>query len=139
MQPRAGACAVAQVSNYAQPGRRSRHNQVYWRGEPYYAFGLGAASYLAGRRFSRPAKMKDYYAWVQGFCEAGGHTQRAGLGWEGLSAVGLSPLPAVLGAAWLRHASGLSAAACAAAAPQEAGRPPWSCQRRARRSSCWTW
>eukprot|EP00798_Chlamydomonas_sp_ICE-L_P014035 gene14035-19973_t len=53
-----------EVSNYAKPGSRSQHNQVYWKGTPYYAFGLGAASYLAGRRFSRPAKQIDYAAWV---------------------------------------------------------------------------
>jgi coproporphyrinogen III oxidase-like Fe-S oxidoreductase len=64
--------SALQVSNYAQPGQRSRHNQVYWRGEQYYAFGLGAASYLAGRRYSRPAKMKEYYAWVEQYAAAGG-------------------------------------------------------------------
>lgn len=35
-----------EVSNYAQPGRRSRHNQKYWKREPYWAFGMGAASYV---------------------------------------------------------------------------------------------
>lgn len=35
-----------EVSNHALPGRECRHNLVYWRAEPYYAFGLGAASYL---------------------------------------------------------------------------------------------
>ncbi|GFH24094.1 activating signal cointegrator 1 complex subunit 3 isoform B [Haematococcus lacustris] len=54
-----------EVSNYALPGHRCRHNQVYWAGAPYYAFGLGAASYLEGRRFSRPAAMKAYMQWVQ--------------------------------------------------------------------------
>lgn len=39
-----------EVSNFARPGHRSRHNQVYWRGEPYLAFGPGAARYVAGRR-----------------------------------------------------------------------------------------
>lgn len=33
-----------QISNYAKPGHRSRHNQVYWNCQQYYAFGLGAAS-----------------------------------------------------------------------------------------------
>jgi hypothetical protein len=52
--------SVTQVSNYALPGHRCRHNQVYWQGTPYYAFGVGAASYLLGERFSRPAKMQEY-------------------------------------------------------------------------------
>lgn len=45
--------------------------QVYWRGEAYYAFGLGAASYLAGRRFSRPKKYKEYVEWVEKLVAAG--------------------------------------------------------------------
>ena len=53
-----------QVSSYAKRGHRSQHNQVYWRGIPYYAFGLGAASFLGGVRFSRPAKMQAYFDWV---------------------------------------------------------------------------
>ena len=53
-----------QVSNYAKPGHRCLHNQAYWCGVPYYAFGLGAASFLGGARFSRPAKMQAYYDWV---------------------------------------------------------------------------
>lgn len=44
---------------------------MYWLGAQYYAFGLGAASYLAGRRFSRPAKMKEYEAWLQGYVQEG--------------------------------------------------------------------
>lgn len=35
-----------EVSNYAKPGYRCTHNMVYWEGLPYYAFGMGAASYL---------------------------------------------------------------------------------------------
>ena len=57
-------CITNQVSSYAKKGHRSRHNQVYWRGTPYYAFGLGAASFLGGVRFSRPAKMQAYFDWV---------------------------------------------------------------------------
>ena len=49
-----------EVSNYALPGHRCRHNEVYWRNEPYHAFGLGAASYLDHRRFSRPRQMAAY-------------------------------------------------------------------------------
>lgn len=39
-----------EISNFARPGQRSRHNQVYWSGEPYYAAGPGAARYLGGVR-----------------------------------------------------------------------------------------
>ncbi|MBA3923003.1 MAG: coproporphyrinogen III oxidase, partial [Nostocaceae cyanobacterium] len=32
---------------------------------PYYAFGMGAASYVQGQRFTRPRKTSEYYLWVQ--------------------------------------------------------------------------
>lgn len=39
-----------EISSHARPGRRCRHNQVYWANEAYYGFGLGAARYIGGRR-----------------------------------------------------------------------------------------
>ena len=39
-----------EVSNFAQPGKRSRHNENYWSGGGYYAAGPGAARYLSGVR-----------------------------------------------------------------------------------------
>ena len=39
-----------EVSNFARPGRRSRHNQAYWSGDGYYAAGPGAARYVDGVR-----------------------------------------------------------------------------------------
>jgi oxygen-independent coproporphyrinogen-3 oxidase len=39
-----------EVSNFARPGCRSRHNQFYWANEPYYGFGVGAARYVTGSR-----------------------------------------------------------------------------------------
>ncbi len=54
-----------EISNYALPGYRCRHNQVYWRNQPYYGFGMGATSYLQHRRFSRPRTRADYYQWLQ--------------------------------------------------------------------------
>ncbi|MEX0718904.1 MAG: radical SAM family heme chaperone HemW [Planctomycetaceae bacterium] len=39
-----------EISNFALPGHRCRHNEVYWKGEEYYGFGPGAARYLNGRR-----------------------------------------------------------------------------------------
>jgi oxygen-independent coproporphyrinogen-3 oxidase len=61
-----------EISNYAQPGHQCRHNRVYWENRPYYAFGMGAASYLNRQRFTRPRKRKEYYAWVQKLIVSGG-------------------------------------------------------------------
>ncbi|PWT99648.1 MAG: coproporphyrinogen III oxidase [Bacteroidetes bacterium] len=34
-----------EISNFAVPGKRSRHNSSYWMGKPYYGFGPAAHSY----------------------------------------------------------------------------------------------
>ncbi len=39
-----------EVSNFARPEHRCRHNEVYWAGQAYYAAGPGAARYVNGRR-----------------------------------------------------------------------------------------
>ncbi|MFN3159628.1 MAG: radical SAM family heme chaperone HemW [Rubinisphaera brasiliensis] len=39
-----------EISNFARPGRESRHNQIYWTGKPFYAFGPGAAAFVGNRR-----------------------------------------------------------------------------------------
>ena len=31
-----------EISNYAKPGKRSKHNSSYWKGMPYYGFGPSA-------------------------------------------------------------------------------------------------
>ncbi len=54
-----------EISNYAQSSYQCRHNRVYWENKPYYGFGMGAASYVAGQRFSRPRTRKEYYAWLE--------------------------------------------------------------------------
>jgi oxygen-independent coproporphyrinogen III oxidase len=39
-----------EVSNFARPGFRCRHNERYWANEAYYGFGDGAARYVGGVR-----------------------------------------------------------------------------------------
>jgi putative oxygen-independent coproporphyrinogen III oxidase len=53
-----------EISNYAKPNYQCRHNLTYWQNQPYYAFGMGAASNLDNYRFTRPRKTQEYYQWV---------------------------------------------------------------------------
>jgi oxygen-independent coproporphyrinogen III oxidase len=39
-----------EVSNFARPGFRCRHNERYWANEAYFGFGVGAARYVGGVR-----------------------------------------------------------------------------------------
>ncbi|MBI5115161.1 radical SAM family heme chaperone HemW [Candidatus Poribacteria bacterium] len=41
-----------EISNFALPGRRSRHNMVYWSNEEYLGLGASAVSYLGGSRIT---------------------------------------------------------------------------------------
>ena len=50
-----------EVSNFARPGRRARHNVAYWRARPYLGLGPGAVSTVGDRRWrNRP----DPDAWA---------------------------------------------------------------------------
>ncbi|MFN3653043.1 MAG: radical SAM family heme chaperone HemW [Armatimonadota bacterium] len=51
-----------EVSNFARPGAECRHNQTYWRGEPFLGLGLGAASYAEGLRWGNTRSMQRYLA-----------------------------------------------------------------------------
>jgi len=51
-----------EVSNFARPGYRCRHNQIYWRNEPYLGFGAGAAGYWQGTRYLNHRPLKRYIA-----------------------------------------------------------------------------
>src|SRR5262249_50127852 len=49
-----------EISNHARPGRRSRHNQVYWANHAYFGFGMGAARYMQGRRELNTRNLQAY-------------------------------------------------------------------------------
>jgi oxygen-independent coproporphyrinogen-3 oxidase len=49
-----------EVSNFARPGRRCRHNETYWANEAYYGFGMGAARYVGGRRELNTRDLRAY-------------------------------------------------------------------------------
>ena len=54
-----------EVSNFARPGRRCRHNEAYWAGEQYFAAGPGATRYIAGVRESNHRSTTTYLKRVQ--------------------------------------------------------------------------
>lgn len=58
-----------EISNYAKPGFACLHNIGYWTGVPYLGLGLGAASYLNGKRFSGHGDMETYLASAAGTYE----------------------------------------------------------------------
>ncbi len=49
-----------EISNFAQPGRESRHNLLYWDGREYLGLGPAAHSFLEGRRFSFPRDLEAF-------------------------------------------------------------------------------
>jgi oxygen-independent coproporphyrinogen-3 oxidase len=49
-----------EISSFALPGRRCRHNQVYWANEAYFGFGMGAARYVNGRREVNTRSLTGY-------------------------------------------------------------------------------
>lgn len=54
-----------EVSNYARPGYRSRHNMRYWQTLPYLGFGPSAHSYFLGVRYAIPRDTLGYIAAVE--------------------------------------------------------------------------
>lgn len=54
-----------EISNFALPGRRSRHNMKYWTFQPYIGFGAGAHSFIGGERQSNPADIFSYLSGAQ--------------------------------------------------------------------------
>lgn len=52
-----------EISNFAVPGRESRHNLKYWESAPYIGFGPAAHSFFDGRRFAYP---RDLSAFLSG-------------------------------------------------------------------------
>ncbi len=54
-----------EISNWAQPGRASRHNMAYWLNQPYLGVGPGAHSRLGSHRFWTVSSPRTYIANVE--------------------------------------------------------------------------
>jgi oxygen-independent coproporphyrinogen-3 oxidase len=60
-----------EVSNFARAGQECRHNQGYWNGAPWLAFGPGAHGFDGRRRWMNPRQLEEYLAWGdEGFPDA---------------------------------------------------------------------
>ena len=55
-----------EISNYARPGFRSRHNQRYWRWEEYLGLGPGACGFLGRVRYGNVKPVERYCTQVEG-------------------------------------------------------------------------
>lgn len=49
-----------EISNFAKPGKESRHNLKYWTGGEYVGFGPGAHSYFNGQRYAYARDLEGY-------------------------------------------------------------------------------
>lgn len=57
-----------EVSNYAIPGFRSRHNQIYWKGGEYLGLGVSAHSYIKkdwGIRQANTSNLEEYFKLIK--------------------------------------------------------------------------
>jgi len=49
-----------EISNYSRPGRQCAHNLIYWHKEPYLGFGVSAASFKDGVRWTNTGNLNEY-------------------------------------------------------------------------------
>jgi oxygen-independent coproporphyrinogen-3 oxidase len=54
-----------EISNFAQPGRESRHNRKYWDCQPYLGFGVDAHSYDGETRWGNADDLDEYIARIE--------------------------------------------------------------------------
>jgi len=63
---REGGYEHYEISNYARAGRRSDHNQIYWRAEEYLGLGPGAAGFLGDVRYVNVKPVERYCVLSEG-------------------------------------------------------------------------
>ena len=61
-----------EISHYSRPGRQCVQNLMYWHNEPYLGFGVSAASFMEGVRWTNTGNLLEYARTA-----ASGHVSRA--------------------------------------------------------------
>lgn len=97
-----------EISNFARPGFRSRHNSSYWQGIPYLGFGAGAHSYDGQRtRRANTSKIQDYIKGAapeeEVLTDDELYDERVMLGLRTREGISLTQLEQDFGPAMLRH------------------------------------
>jgi oxygen-independent coproporphyrinogen-3 oxidase len=54
-----------EISSFAQPGHLCRHNESYWTGQPFFAFGPGASRYVDGIRQTNHRSTTNYLRLIE--------------------------------------------------------------------------
>lgn len=54
-----------EISNFALPGYESKHNLAYWNQKEYYGFGVGASSFIDGKRYTNIKNLKQYITLIR--------------------------------------------------------------------------
>ncbi len=49
-----------EISNFAQPGKRCLHNQIYWKNQFYLGLGVASTSYMENKRFKNCSDLNQY-------------------------------------------------------------------------------
>lgn len=109
-----------EISNWAKPGRASRHNLKYWRREPYLGFGAGAHSFSGITRWANAHDSAEYVAAIQAgrppaeqiepVSEQQAHEEEVFLGLRQLNGINLDQIESVYAASLNEKISALQAA-----------------------------
>lgn len=54
-----------EISNFAKPGFRSRHNIKYWKREPYIGLGAAAHSFFENKRYGNSENINEYINFIK--------------------------------------------------------------------------
>lgn len=65
-----------ELSSFAKPGYACRHNQIYWSGEPYFAFGPGASRFINGVRETNHSSTMQYMKLLENGSSPTAHVEK---------------------------------------------------------------